>query len=181
MPPPKVDETPEEAIKTNIIGTSLITLKCIEYGIKLVYISTDYVFKGDRGNYKEEDEVFPVNKYAWSKLGGECAVKLYDKGLVVRTTFGKRSFPYEKAFSDQWTSKEPVDVFAKKLVAILNKDICGVIHIGGSRKTVYEYAKEVSPDKEIGKMKIKEMLPKYILPRDTSLNTDKYDRISRIS
>ena len=36
---------------------------------------------------------YPVNKYAWSKLGGECAVRLYDKALIIRTSFGPDEFP----------------------------------------------------------------------------------------
>ena len=82
---------------------------------KLLYISTDYVFKGDSGMYKEDDPVLPANKYAWSKLGGECAVRMYDNSLIVRTSFGDTVFPYEKAFVDQWTSRLRVDVLAKKL------------------------------------------------------------------
>ncbi len=58
------------------------------------------MLKGDQGNYKETDPVYPVNKYAWSKLGGECAVRMYDKSLIIRTTFGPNVFPYQKAFVD---------------------------------------------------------------------------------
>ena len=83
---------------------------------RLVQISTDYVFNGEKGNYREDDPVFPVNKYAWSKLGGECAVLIYDNSLVVRTSFGPSQFPFEKAFADQWTSRESVGAIAGKIV-----------------------------------------------------------------
>jgi dTDP-4-dehydrorhamnose reductase len=68
-------ESPDASIKNNIIGTSNVVLACIEYNIKLIYISTDYVYPCTEGNYSEEDPLLPVNEYAWSKLGGECAVK----------------------------------------------------------------------------------------------------------
>jgi len=42
-------------------------------------VTIDYVFRGDRGNYQEEDSLYFVNKYVRSKLGGECAVRMYDK------------------------------------------------------------------------------------------------------
>jgi len=174
MPPMNSDKHPEEAIRTNIVGTSSITIKCIQEDIRLFYISTDYVYKGDKGDYKEDSELLPVNRYAWSKLGGECAVRMYPKGLVIHTTFGPKEFPYEKAFTNQWTSKETVDVIAKKIAGLVDSDVRGVLNVGGSRNTIYEYAKRISPNKKIGKLTREDMLPNYVLPKDTSLNTDKY-------
>ncbi len=92
-----------------------------DFGLQLVYISTDYIFKGDRGLYSETDAVYPSNKYAWSKPGGECAMRLYDKALIIRTSFGPNTFPYEKAFVDQWTSRESVSVIARKINALLTR------------------------------------------------------------
>jgi dTDP-4-dehydrorhamnose reductase len=106
--PPLIEKNPLKALEVNIVGTSNVVKLCMEFNILLIYISTDYVFKGDKGNYKEADPVYPVNKYAWSKLGGECAVRMYDKSLIIRTTFGPNVFPYPKAFVDQWTSRENV-------------------------------------------------------------------------
>ncbi len=91
--PPKVDKNAEAALDTNIVGTSNVVKLCMKLDAKLVYISTDYVFRGDKGNYREDDPVFPVNKYAWSKLGGECAVRMYEKSIIVRTSFGPNEFP----------------------------------------------------------------------------------------
>lgn len=173
--PPKVEKEILKALDTNIIGTSNIAKLCYNNGIKLIYISTDYVFNGKEGNYSEEDSVSPVNKYAWSKLGGECAVRMCDNSLIIRTSFGPNEFPYEKAFTNQWTSRESVSVIAKKLVNILDRDINGVIHLGGTRKTVYEYAREISPDKEIGKISTDEI--NFKIPKDTSLNCKKYDQL----
>jgi dTDP-4-dehydrorhamnose reductase len=173
--PPRIDKDPLKAIETNIIGTSNIVKLCFNNEIKLLYLSTDYVFRGDKGNYSEEDEIFPVNKYAWSKLGGECAVKLYDNSLIIRTSFSPNEFPYEKAFFDQYTSRENVSVIAKKLVKLLNKDVRGVIHLGGERKTTLEYAKSLSPSKKIGNLSINEV--NFKAPYDTSLNSQKYNKL----
>ena len=173
--PPKIDQDPVKAIEVNIIGTANVVRLCAARQIKLVYISTDYVFRGDQGNYTEESPVFPVNKYAWSKLGGECAVRLYDRSLIVRTTFGPNVFPYEKAFGDQWTSRESVRVIAGKIVKLLDRDICGTIHVGGRRRTVFEYAKSLDETKAIQEISIKDM--KFTLPPDTSLDCGKYERL----
>ncbi|MCL4405390.1 MAG: sugar nucleotide-binding protein [Patescibacteria group bacterium] len=167
--PPKVEADPEEAITTNILGTANVVRLCLKRKIKLVYISTDYVFKGDKGNYKEVDPVYPVNKYAWSKLGGECAVRMYDNSVIIRTTFGPNVFPYEKAFADQWTSRESVSVIAGMILKVVKSGYTGIIHVGGKRKTVYDYAKRLSPEKHIGKLYIREV--SFSVPADTSLDT----------
>ncbi len=177
--PPRIDQDPIKAIDINIIGTSNVVKLCAKNNIKLIYICTDYIFKGDKGNYKEDDPVFPVNKYAWSKLGGECAVRLYDNSIVIRTSFGPNEFPFPKAFIDQWTSRESVTVIAKKIVGLLRINFKGVIHIGGKRRTVYEYAKELDESKEILELRRDEV--DFNVPKDTSINCDKYNKnIERI-
>lgn len=173
--PPLIDKNPLKALEVNIIGTSNVVKLCMEFDARLIYISTDYVFKGDRGNYKETDSVYPVNKYAWSKLGGECAVRMYDKSLVIRTTFGPNVFPYEKAFVDQWTSRESVSIIAKKITKLIDKNITGVIHVAGKRKTVFEYAKSLDETRDIGKLSINDV--HFNTPVDTSLNCEKYNEL----
>jgi dTDP-4-dehydrorhamnose reductase len=170
--PPRVDKNPIKALETNIIGTSNVVRLCSQEGIRLVYISTDYVFKGDQGNYSEEDPVFPVNKYAWSKLGGECAVRMYDNSLIVRTSFGENQFPYEKAFIDQYTSRESVSTFARKLVEIIGSDLKGTIHVGSPRRSVLEYARSLGGSKVIDELSIHDV--NFKVPEDTSLNCEKY-------
>jgi len=170
--PPKIDENPIKAIDVNIIGTSNLVKLCAVHSIKLIYISTDYVFKGDKGNYVEDDSVYPVNKYAWSKLGGECAVRLYDNSLIIRTSFGPNEFPFEKAFIDQWTSRVSVKNISQKLVAILNTDLTGTLHVGDNRQTVFEYAKSLDSSKDIKPLSINEV--SFNVPQDTSLNCKKF-------
>lgn len=173
--PPLIDKDPLKALEVNILGTSNVVKLCMEFDARLIYISTDYVFKGDKGNYKETDPVYPVNKYAWSKLGGECVVRMYDKSLIIRTTFGPNIFPYEKAFVDQWTSRESALVIAEKISKLIDKNITGVIHVGGKRKTVFEYAKSLDETRDIGQLSISDV--PFKVPVDTSLNCDKYNEL----
>jgi len=173
--PPSIDKEPLKALEVNIVGTSNVVKLCVEYGIRLIYISTDYVFDGHKGNYKETDPVYPVNKYAWSKLGGECAVRMYDKSLIIRTTFGPNVFPYEKAFIDQWTSRESVSVIAEMISQLIDKDITGIIHVGGKRKTVFEYAKSLDETKDIGRLSVNDV--SFKVPCDTSLNCDRFKSV----
>ncbi len=172
--PPLIDKDPVKALDVNIVGTANITRLCIKHNIKLIYICTDYVFDGKKGHYKEDDPVYPANKYAWSKLGGECAVRMYDNSIVIRLSFGPDIFPYEAAFIDQWTSRESVTRIAEKIKKVLSlKDFTGVIHIGAKRRTVMEYAKELNPEKEIKELSLNDV--NFVSPKDTSLNTDKYE------
>ena len=73
-----------KSINLNIIGTANLVTICTELKIKLIYFSTSYVYPGKKGNYKESDPVLPWNNYAWSKLGGECAVQMYKNSLILR-------------------------------------------------------------------------------------------------
>lgn len=174
--PPKINENPKLALDVNIVGTANVVSLCMRHNLKLIYISTDYVFDGNKGDYLEDDPVFPVNKYAWSKLGGECAVRLYDNSVIVRTTFGPDSFPYPKAFIDQWTSRENVTKTARMLVELLKyDDLTGTVHVGGRRKSVYEYAQENSNGRHIDELSTNEI--DFVVPRDTSLNCNKYHNI----
>ncbi len=171
--PPVIEKDIIKAIKTNIIGTSNLVMLCSVFGVKLIYISTDYVYDGKCSNSRETEPVFPCNKYAWSKLGGECAVMLYDNSLIIRTSFGEKKFPHERAFIDQFTSRETVDVIAKKIVSILDKNLTGILNIGGERKSVYDYAKALKPDvKPMRRCDVD-----FNVPCDTSLDCSKYDEL----
>jgi dTDP-4-dehydrorhamnose reductase len=173
--PPRIDQDPLRAIDVNIIGTANIVKLCMKYELKLIYLCTDYVFKGDCGNYREDDPVFPVNKYAWSKLGGECAVRLYDHSIIIRTTFGPNVFPFEKAFVDQWTSRECVSTMARMIAILIDSDFKGTVHVGGKRKSVYEYAKSLNPEKEIKELSINEIT--FKVPADTSMTCELYNSL----
>ena len=172
--PPKINEDIAQAIGSNIIGTSLLSAECYKRNIRLVYISTDYVFAGEKGMYKEGDELLPPNKYAWSKLGGECAVQMLDKWVIIRLSFGPDEFPYKAAFTDQFTSREPASIIAEKVKNIVLSDYQGIIHIGGKRKSVYEYALSLGAE-NIDQISIKDMSVK--MPTDTSLDCTLYDSL----
>jgi dTDP-4-dehydrorhamnose reductase len=173
--PPKIDQDPARAIATNIAGSANLAAWCLAQGAVLVYISTDYVFKGDKGHYREDDPVFPVNKYAWSKLGGECAVRMLPEHLIIRTSFGPDVFPYPKAFVDQWTSRQSVSVAAAQMVALIESGARGTVHVGGPRRTVMEYARSLDPSRAIEPLSLKDVT--FAAPVDTSLDTTRYRQL----
>lgn len=135
-----IKDEPLNAIQTNIIGTAYLSQYCLLNNKRLVYISTDYVYPGDTGNYHETDPVLPHNEYAWSKLGGECSVKLVPNHLIIRTSFGANTFPYEYAWNNLITSKDYVDIIAPMIYKASVSNIRGILNVGTAAKTMYEFA-----------------------------------------
>ncbi|GAG92466.1 unnamed protein product, partial [marine sediment metagenome] len=58
------EEDKETAYKTNVVGTYNVAKACQKNNIKLVYLSTDTIFDGEKGNYKEDDIPNPINYYS---------------------------------------------------------------------------------------------------------------------
>jgi len=166
----KVEKLPIDAIRTNIIGAANVSIVCQQYHMRLVYISTDYIYKGDRGNYKETDEILPFNLYSWTKLGGESSVFGVQNHLIIRTSFGKNTFDYPEAFVDKWTSKDYVDRIAPLIYEAAISPLLGVLNLGTERKTLYQHATE--RNKDVKGMKIEET--PFSTPYDTSLNIQKW-------
>ena len=126
------DKNIERSITTNIIGTSNIVKICSKEKIKLIYFSTNYVYPGIKGDYKESDPILPINKYAISKFGGECAVQLYDNSLILRICMTEKPFIHKKAFNDVETNFMYHHEFAKHLLKLI--DYKGIINVGGPKK-----------------------------------------------
>ena len=133
------EDNPSLSIHTNIIGTSNVVLMCEKYNKKIIYISTDYVYEGIDGNYKETDAMKPFTKYGWSKLGGECAVQMYDNHLILRMAMNKKPFPHPKALKDMRKSLMYIEDAAKVTLKLL--DEVGVINVGGKSQSVYDFVK----------------------------------------
>jgi dTDP-4-dehydrorhamnose reductase len=132
-----------KSINLNIIGTSNITIACAKRKIKLIYFSTQYVYPGVKGGYKESDSLLPVNNYGWSKLGGESAVQMYKNSLILRLCMTEKPFIHKSAFSDVKTNFIFHDEIIPILSKILNKK--GIINLGGPIKTVYNFAVKNNP------------------------------------
>lgn len=167
-----IEVDPAGALEVNIKGTANIALACLGTRIRLVYLSTDYIYRGDRGNYAESDEILPSNLYAWSKLAGEAAVRAVPNHLIIRTSFGQVKFDYPAAFTDKWSSKEYVDDIAPDIFAAACSPMTGILNIGGPRRTIYDYAVERNPD-------VKEIERKdsaHESPKDTSLDLERWQR-----
>ncbi len=138
------EDNPTLSIKTNIVGTANVVMVCEKYNKKIIYISTDYVYEGIDGNYKETDAMKPFTKYGWSKLGGECAVQMYDNHLILRMAMNKKPFPHSKALKDMKKSLMWIEDAARVTLKLL--DETGIINVGGKSQSVYDFIKEENPN-----------------------------------
>jgi dTDP-4-dehydrorhamnose reductase len=154
-----------KSIETNIIGTCNIIKCCEEQNIKLIFISTDYVFDGEKGNYSKEDLINPLTNYAKSKAAAELAVRMYKNSLIIRTSFFGYTFPYENAIIDQWTTKDYIDVIAPKILDLSLSEKIGIEHCFSKKRTIFEIAK--IRNNEVKPIKRKDLNLK--IPADTSL------------
>ena len=158
------------SIQTNIVGTANVVRACKKLNIKLIYFSTNYVYPCRNGNYKETDSLFPINNYAWSKLGGECSVQMLKDSLILRLSMTDYPFSYKKAISNAYSSFLYNKDFAKALPYLLNEK--GIINIGGKRQSIFKFAKKHNP-----KIKPIKISKNSNFPLDSSLNINKLKKI----
>ena len=116
-----------KSIDLNIIGTANIVKACKKHNIKIIYFSTGYVYEGKKGNYVESDPVKPFNNYGLSKLGGECAVRMYKNSLTLRITMTEKPFSHKKAYTNLKTNFVFHEEIAEILPKIINKK--GILNI----------------------------------------------------
>ena len=181
----------------NIKGTLNLVKKIKEYSSKLICVSTDYIFDGENGPYKEEDKPNPINKYGETKLEAENIVrsKLKD-GLIVRTAqlygidhTGKnfvlkiirnmKSGKKVYAADDLYSTPTYSGLLSDMLIKLIEKNAEGIYH-GAGREFInrYDYVNKIADvfelDKSlIEKVKLKDLKLKAKRPKKGGLNTDK--------
>lgn len=161
-----IQTVPLQAIEVNVLGTINIIKSCQKLDKKLVFISTDYVFDGNKGNYNVTDPINPISKYAKTKAAAELLVRTIEESLVIRTSFFGYDFPYDKAAVDQWSSKDYVDIIAPLILEVLKKGKTGIVHVGTERTTTYEKAARRKPYVE--RVYLRDI--GFGIPRDISLS-----------
>ena len=129
------DEGLEDCMAVNVIGTQ---------NLARAYPTTPFVF------ISSEYAKFPdLNTYCLSKRMGEKIVERYCLPyLIIRTTFKPRPYPYDRAWADQYTQGDYVDVIAKLIVKEIERwdGTNKMIYVGTGRKSIYELAKQTRSD-----------------------------------
>ena len=146
------------SINLNIIGTANLVKVCSEKRIKIVYLSTSYLYPGTKGNYKEKDPLLPWNNYGWSKLGAEASVQMYENSLIIRACMTESPFIHKHAFTNVKCNFLFHDEFIKLFLKVIKHK--GIINIGGKSQSIYDFAKTYN--KNIKKKKSNGELPSKI-------------------
>lgn len=153
-----------QAWAVNVGGVKNLVKVCREYEIKLIQLSTDYVFDGENGPYSEDDPPHPVSFYGETKLESENVIKRNGIDfLIVRTNvlygFGnnvKRNFllwlleklsANEKIniVTDQFNNPTLADNLSLCILEMVEKDLSGIFHIGGAEYlSRYDFALKVA-------------------------------------
>jgi len=148
----------EKARLINAKGTENLAKACAKINATIVYISTDYVFDGEKTSpYTPTDKPNPINNYGLTKYEGEQAIlKFCEKYYIIRTSwlFGHHGKNFvetmlkltdAKVVNDQrgcptWT----VDL-ANEIAKIIKEEPFGIYHVcgGGEETTWYGFAKEI--------------------------------------
>ncbi|HLA78185.1 MAG TPA: SDR family oxidoreductase, partial [Vicinamibacteria bacterium] len=151
--PDRCEREPALAQVLNVDASARLARLCHRRGLRLVALSTDLVFPGDRPNWRETDDPHPLLVYAQSKLGGERAVLVEAPGaavariaLVYGRGFGPRGTASEtiawrlraaqpvRLFTDQYRTPVDPESVAQALAVLLRGDASGVFHLGGPER-----------------------------------------------
>lgn len=155
----------ENAFLTNVTGTMNLLAEAAEIKASFLFLSTDFVFRGDKGMYAEEDARQPVNFYGETKMLAEDQVMQYrynwaivrtvlvygkppvgGRGnLVTNTAAALQKGEQLKIFNDQLRTPTYVEDLAAAITALAEQDRTGIFHVSGEdKRTPFEMAMETA-------------------------------------
>jgi dTDP-4-dehydrorhamnose reductase len=171
------EKDPIRAAETNIFGTLNLVKEVLRAeernrrGTRFLYISTDGVYDGKKGNYSEEDPTIPYSKYGWTKLGGECAARLHPNHCIVRTSFfDPLKINFEESPDDAYSSKLPIKNLVGAIKFLLKSNFIGTINVGGVKKSHYDLYKEFVHSLKPCKLNDIQKNLNFKFPKDSSMD-----------
>ncbi len=199
----KCELNKELAWSVNVAGTRNIVEGSLTADSFLVYISTDYVFNGKKGYYKETDEPDPINYYGITKLKAEDLVK--NSGVAY--CIGRPSVIYgstpaaakvnfalwlietlqkggrAKIVTDQWNTPTLNTNLAEMTLEIVERKLTGIFHLcGATRVSRFQFAQLIAETFNLDKGLIDPVESSMFSwpakrPADSSLDTSKAQRV----
>jgi dTDP-4-dehydrorhamnose reductase len=153
------ERRPVETRRVNVDGTLGVARACREFGVRMIFFSSDYVFDGVRGSYTEEDAVSPINEYGRQKAEAERGVLAADpRNLVIRTS-GAYGWQWEpknfvlqlrarlsagqnmKVASDVGYNPTYAKNLAEIVAALADAGAAGIFHVVGAQRLArHEFA-----------------------------------------
>jgi dTDP-4-dehydrorhamnose reductase len=195
----KCEREHDIATKINEKATKTLSDSAKRVGAFFLYVSSDYVFDGNKGSYKENDKTNPVNFYGLTKLRGEESVRssgvefCIARGSVIygaRPAAGKANFALwvadklrngerVKVLKDQYVSPTLNQSMADMILEAVERRLTGTFHLAGaSRVSRYEFAVALADvlgidGSLIEPAQMKDMHWPAKRPRDSSLDVSK--------
>ena len=192
----------EHAWKVNTEATKNLAIISHRINAQLIYVSTDYVFDGEKGLYTEDDRANPINHYGYTKLMGEYFIKEHAEKWCIARTSALYGWGHEhktnfatwlidnlkkggevKTLTDQHVSPTLNLNLADMLMNIAEREVTGTLHTAGaSRISRYHFALELAEvfnlNKDlVKKATMKEMSWKARRPKDSSLDISRTIKI----
>lgn len=158
MPADKCETFPEMAEKIHVKGNENLIGACSRLGSKLIFISSYYVFDGEKGYYAESDLPHPLNIYGLTKLRGEQSTlqqrnnlvirvsKIYslgydDRNFLARTIHDFKQGAKITVTNDQFNNPISADDLSLAIKKLIEIDAAGIYHVGGpDYLSNYEFA-----------------------------------------
>lgn len=161
----------EEHWKVNYEAVANLTDFCNKWDIKLIHISTDYVYTNSVNEPSENDiPIHGNNWYSYTKLLADAYIELKSKNyLICRETHKPKPFPYETAWIDQIGNFDYVDTIAFIIIQLIHSNAIGIYNVGTNLKSIFTLAsstRNVTPS-----------LKPVNVPSNTSMNINKLNNI----
>jgi dTDP-4-dehydrorhamnose reductase len=143
---------PLRAEQVNGKATALLTQLAADARARILFTSTDLVFDGNKGSYREQDPPSPLSEYGRSKVAAEKPILEYSRGTVVRvsllygpTLTGRPSFFDNLVeslrrgrsiplFEDEWRTPLDLETAAQGIMGVADSDFVGLLHLGGPER-----------------------------------------------
>lgn len=195
------ERDPARARRDNVDAAAVVARACAEAGTGLIHVSTDSVFDGERGRYKESDPARPLNVYARTKLEAEGEVlAALPAALVLRTNFygwspgakpslaegvlrALREGRQYRGFADVFFTTLLVDDLCEWALEAWGRGASGVLHLaGGERCSKFEFARSLAREFGLDEALVKassiaDLSLPALRPRDPSLDCSRAEGI----
>ncbi len=188
------------ARRVNVEGTANVAEACAKVAARLIFVSTDYVFDGAKGDYREEDQPNPVNFYGLTKLEGERVVaSTLANHLIVRASVlygwhprklnfvtwilkGLREHQSLRIVKDHINSPTYADNLAEAIHRAIERSSEGILNIAGSDGiSRFDFACKIAKRFDLNQsllvpVKLQDLDWVARRPRDSSLNVGKAEK-----
>lgn len=172
------EQNPEQCERVNVHGTSQMLVDAEQFSNHFIYLSTDFVFDGEKGNYAEDDELKPISWYGFTKMQSEGIVQTSTiPWTIVRTclvygnalqgtrsniiTWVKGNLEQQKdikVVSDQYRTPTYIGDLVNGILLIIEKKAYGIYHISGKDMlTPYDMAVKTADYFKLDKSKIEKV------------------------